>query len=57
MFSRGLYFTELDKIPLWINYNNQKMYYIRSIRIPDDARVYIEYNKFKVDKMYLELVF
>jgi hypothetical protein len=49
----GLYFTEYDKIPLWINYANQSMCYIREVIIPYDARIYIEENKIKTNKFYL----
>ena len=49
----GLYFTEHDKIGLWIIYNRQNMKYIRKVEILDDSKVYIEENKFKADKFIL----
>ena len=52
----GLYFTEYDKISLWINYNFQNMKYIRKVEILDDSKVYIEENKFKADKFILNIL-
>ena len=58
----GIYFTEFDKIELWIDYNdnnndgtnvNEPMCYCRTITIPDDAQVYIEKDKVKADKIIL----
>lgn len=48
----GLYFCEQSKIMKWIDYDGQ-MFYIRHVIIPDDARVYIEENKFKADRIIL----
>lgn len=49
----GIYFTDLRKSHLWIKYGSSVMEYIRNVIIPDDARVYIEKNKFKADKIFL----
>jgi len=49
----GIYFTEYDKIPIWIEYGDNVMYWIRKVVIPDNAQVYIEDYKFKADFMYL----
>ena len=56
----GIYFTEFDKIELWIDYDdnnktnvNSHMYYCRTVTIPDDAQVYIEKDKVKTDKIIL----
>jgi hypothetical protein len=47
----GLYFTELYKLAYWINWGM----YICKVTVPDDSLVYIEQNKFKVDKINLDL--
>ena len=47
----GLYFTEESKLSLWFDVANT---YIRKVIIPNDAKVYIETNKFKADKIFLE---
>ena len=51
--SGGLYFTELNKIAMWISYGGENMTYVREVEILDDSLVYIEENKFKADKFYL----
>ena len=51
--SGGLYFTELNKIGMWIFYGDQTMIYIREVEILDDSLVYVEENKFKADKFNL----
>jgi hypothetical protein len=50
----GFYFTEENKIALWIDYAYQPMKYIRKVILPDDARVYTEKNRFKCDRFLLE---
>jgi hypothetical protein len=50
----GFYFTEENKIALWIDYAYQPMKYIRKVILPDDAHVYTERNKFKCDRFILE---
>ncbi len=50
----GIYFTEFDNILLWINYNGYKMANIRKVIIPNNAKVYIEKNKFKADQIILD---
>ena len=47
----GLYFTELNNLPKWFIMGN----YICKVIIPNDAYVYIEINKFKADKIILDL--
>ena len=51
--SGGLYFTELNKIGMWISYGDQNMTYIREVEILDDSLVHVENNKFKANKFYL----
>lgn len=53
----GLYFVEENKVYKWIYYDIciGSMHYIRKVEIPDDARVYIENDKFKADKFILGL--
>ncbi len=50
----GLYFTEINKMCLWLQYNCKYMYYCRVVTIPNDARVYIEKDKLKADKFILD---
>ena len=47
----GLYFTELYKLAYWINCGM----YICKVTIPNDSLVYIEQDKFKADKINLDL--
>jgi len=47
----GLYFTEKNKIPMWINSYN----FITKCVIPNDAKIYIENNKFKSDKLIVDI--
>ena len=47
----GLYFTELNKLPLWIYLDSV---YIAKVTIPPDASVYAEANSFKADKFVLD---
>lgn len=49
--SGGLYFTELEKLPLWIHLGS----HIGKITIPDDAIVFAEKDKFKADRVELDL--
>ena len=49
----GIYITTLDNIGKWIKYNHTLMVNYRKVQIPNDALVYIENNKFKVDKLIL----
>jgi hypothetical protein len=39
--SGGLYFTELNKIGMWISYRDQNLTYIREVEILDDSLVYV----------------
>ena len=48
----GLYFTELNKLPIWI-YSDSG--YIAKVTIPPEASVYIEPNSFKADKFVLDM--
>lgn len=47
--SGGLYFCRFEDFPLYIGYGTK----IARITLPDDARVYVEQNKFKADKIIL----
>ena len=49
----GIYFCLLEKIHLWLNYDIKSMIYARLVTIPDDARIYIETDKFKADRLIL----
>lgn len=49
----GIYFIEEHNMHKWIFYNIKVgfMYHVRKVTIPDDARVFIESDKFKTDKI------
>ena len=47
----GIYVTELNKLGLWLSYGS----YICKVTILDDSSVYIEEDKFKIDKINLDL--
>lgn len=51
----GIYFVKKDLAFMWTYYGctNGVMKYIRKINIPDDARVYVETDKFKTNKIIL----
>ena len=49
----GIYFCQLKHLPLWVNYSNKQMFYVRFVTIPDDALVWIERDKFKADRLIL----
>jgi hypothetical protein len=49
----GIYFCEINKFLQWINYNDTCCINYRIVTIPDDAKVYVETDKFKVDKIFL----
>jgi len=50
----GIYFTEEKYIYMWTDCcGNKSVQWIRVVTIPDDARVYVEKQKFKADKMIL----
>ena len=50
----GLYFTELNKLAIWLNHN-PNLTYIVSVEIPNDANVCVEKNKFKTNKIIVDL--
>ena len=45
----GFYFCTVEDIPKWLRYNNNTMIWQREVILPDDARVYVEKDKFKAD--------
>ena len=49
----GIYFCLLEKIHIWLNYNDDQMIYARVVTIPDDALVWVEREKFKADRIIL----
>jgi hypothetical protein len=49
----GFYFCALNQFYKWLTYNNVTCVNYRIVEIPDDATVYIEGDKFKVDKFIL----
>src|SRR5579872_2215212 len=51
----GIYFIEKKNQHKWIHYSNKIgfMMYVRKVIIPDDAKVYIENDKYKADKIIL----
>ena len=44
--SDEIYFTEYDKIAMWLSYNGNQMFWIREVDIPFDAKVYVQTDKF-----------
>ena len=49
----GIYFTDIENAHMWIEYGADTMYHMRYVIIPNDARVYVEADKFKTDKLIL----
>ena len=49
----GLYFCEYDEISQWYSYGDKHCIYYREVKLPDDASVYTEYDKYKTDKFIL----
>jgi hypothetical protein len=49
----GIYFCEYEKMGRWLKYRGEQMIYYRYVRVPDDAKVYIEKDKYKTDKLIL----
>ena len=49
----GLYFIAFRNFAKWVYYGKQKMKYILDVTITDDAKVYVESNKFKADKIII----
>ena len=47
----GLYFTEKNKIPMWMN----AYWFITKCFIPNDAKVCVENDKFRSDKLIVEI--
>src|SRR5436853_7745479 len=51
--SGGIYFTDINKMAIWLNYGNGPMMYAREVTIPEDSQIYIEEDKYKIDKLIL----
>ena len=49
----GIYFCLWEKLSMWLNYSRSPMFYARLVTIPDDAKVWIEKDKFKTDRLIL----
>jgi len=49
----GFYFIELQYWQLWKSYNNDVMEYYSLISIPDNSKIFIEFEKFKSDKLFI----
>ena len=49
----GIYFCSLGKIPMWLNYADRPMIYVRWVTIPDDGLIWVEEDKFKADRLIL----
>jgi hypothetical protein len=51
----GIYFTDYNKFMQWLDYdiNYGQFWWIREVRIPDDAQVYVGSDNFKADKIIL----
>jgi hypothetical protein len=49
----GIYFCKQDQFYLWKEYNTTKCVYMRQVKIPNDAKVFIEGDKYKASKLIL----
>lgn len=49
----GMYFIRKVDIKRWLYYSKKTMVWMRSVKIPDDAMVYVEPDKFKCNKFIL----
>ncbi len=49
----GLYFCRAQDAPRFFSYGAYEMEYVRTVTLPDDARVYVEKDKMKADKLVL----
>ncbi len=49
----GIYFVEKKYFINWLQYNENTMEYVWDVKIPNDARVYVENYKFKSDRIEL----
>ncbi len=49
----GFYFTEVEKLPMWLNYTGEAMIYSRLVNLPDDAKVCEQTDKFKANIIVL----
>jgi len=48
----GIYFTEFNKIPKWIDYRSD-LHWIREVTFDEYSQIYIEKNCFKTDRIIL----
>jgi hypothetical protein len=51
----GLYFTDQENIPFWLEYNFIFRWYMCKVTIPNHAKVFIENCKYKTDVFVLNL--
>src|ERR1700688_2020827 len=49
----GIYFTDINTLVLWLDYNEEPMVNIRYVDFPEDVKIYEEKDKFKADKIVL----
>lgn len=52
--TKGIYFTTIDNAGKWLFYNDNIMYYIWDIEIPNNAVVNVDKNGYKTDKIILK---
>jgi hypothetical protein len=50
----GIYFCEKENIERWRKYGDKIMKYVRSVKISNDAKVFVENKKYKTNKLILE---
>lgn len=50
----GIYFCDIDYFDSWLYYAENIMVYYYDVIVPDDARVYVEKQKMKADKIILQ---
>ena len=51
--NKGIFFTDIEHMYMWLDYGCKDMIYMRSIIIPNDATVTILKNKYKTNKIIL----
>src|SRR6185369_15946431 len=44
----------LEDLSRWLNCNGTAMFYVRLVKIPADAQIWVETDKFKADRLILE---
>jgi hypothetical protein len=51
--ANGIYFTDINNLPLWLDYRTKTMKFCRKVILPPDCKIQMLNNKFKADKIIL----